>query len=140
MSSMLGARPITAEEFEKFNPEWRYDLIQGELRPMPPMPGAEHGRLTFEFSLDVGLFIRDTKAGTCFAAETRFVIEHNPDSAIGPDWAFVARERMPEKTPTGFLDLVPDIVLEVRSPSERKNDVVRKVNRWIMAGVCIVWE
>ena len=140
MSSMVKPRPITADEFEEFNPEWRYDLIKGELRPMPAMPGAKHGQLTFAFTLDLGLFIREIDAGVCFAAETRFTIERNPDTAIAPDWAFVGRERMPTTTPNGFLDLAPDIVLEVRSPSDRKGEVLEKVNRWLAAGVKIVWE
>jgi len=46
MSTMLRAKPITADEFEKSDPDWRYDLIRGELKPMPPMPGEERGALT----------------------------------------------------------------------------------------------
>ena len=30
-------------KFEAFDPERRFELIRGELRPMPPPPGAEHG-------------------------------------------------------------------------------------------------
>lgn len=140
MTSAPPGRPITAKEFEKFDPEWRYDLICGELIPMPPMPGAEHGVLTLDFTLEVTLFVRQHHLGACFAAETRFTIRKNPDTAIAPDWAFVAKERLPAKMPKGFLDLAPDIILEVRSPSDREKNVLAKIQRWLNAGVRIAWE
>ncbi len=133
-------RLITAEEFEQFNPEWRYDLIEGELRQMPPMPGYEHGILTAEFALEAGNFVRQHQLGKCFAAETRFIIERDPDTAIGPDWAFIARERLPHPTPKGFVPIAPDAVLEVRSPSDRQPEVAKKIARWLRAGVRLVWE
>ena len=35
---------------------------------------------------------------------------------------------------------MPDAVLEVRSPGDRKSAVLAKVNQWLAAGVRIVWE
>jgi Uma2 family endonuclease len=140
MAAVFKPKPITAEDFEKFDPEWRYDLIRGELHPMPPMPGARHGQITFDLAFEAASFVRKHDLGVCFAAETRFVIEFNPDTAIAPDWAFVAKDRLPEELPEGFLRLAPDIVLEVRSPSDRASEVKTKVARWLSSGVKIVWE
>jgi Uma2 family endonuclease len=131
---------ITAKEFEKFDPEWRYDLIRGELHPMPPMPGYEHGVVTADFAVAAGSYVKQHRLGKCFAAETRFLIERNPDTAIGPDWAFIARDRLPHPAPRGFAPIVPDAVLEVRSPSDTAKEVKEKVERWLAAGVRLVWE
>lgn len=116
-------RLITAKEFEKFNPEWRYDLIDGELRPMPCMPGAEHGAIVSDFAVAAGSFVRQNRLGKCFAAGTRFTIQQNPDTSIGPDWVFIRKERLPQKLSRGFAPIVPDAVLEVRSPADTKNEV-----------------
>jgi Uma2 family endonuclease len=140
MSVALRAKPITAEEFERFDPEWRYDLIKGELHPMPPLPGEEHGAVTFDFALEVGQYVRDHDLGQCYAAETRFLVERNPDTAIGPDWAFIAKERLPKRRGKGFVPIAPDAVLEVRSPSDRPREVRDKVGIWLRAGVRLVWE
>jgi Uma2 family endonuclease len=140
MSTFPRAKPITAEEFEQFDPEWRYDLIRGELVPMPPMPGDEHGAVTFDFGRKVGNFVEDHELGLCYAAETRFLIERNPDTAIAPDWAFISTERLPEKRVQGFVPIVPDAVLEVRSPSDRTTEVEAKIAQWLNAGVRLVWE
>ena len=140
MTTMLPPKPITAEEFEKFDPEWRYDLIRGELHPMPPQPGEEHGALTFDLAWELGAYVREHELGQCYAAKTRFIIERNPDTAIGPDWAFIAAERLPQRRVRGFVPIVPDAVLEVRSPGDRKTAVQAKIKQWLTAGVRIVWE
>lgn len=140
MSTALRAKPITAKEFEKFDPEWRYDLIRGELQPMPLPPGEEHGAVTFDFAFELGFFVRQHDLGQCYAAETRFIIERDPDTAIAPDWAFIAKDRLPQKRGKGFVPIVPDAVLEVRSPSDRKKSVEEKIQRWLAAGVRLVWE
>lgn len=137
---MTRAKPITAEDFEKFDPEWRYDLVRGELIPMPPMPGAEHGRIVLSLSAYVSIFVEEHDLGECFAAETRFSIERDPDTVLAPDLAFVAKERLPETLPTGFLELAPDLILEVRSPSDREKEAEAKMLRWQRACVRLGWE
>ena len=140
MSANRLPRLVTIEEYEQMDSDLRLDLIEGELWPMPPMPGAEHGGVTYDFAFEVGLFVRQNNLGRCFAAETRFAIEFDPATAIGPDLAFVRADRLPDPLPAGFLRLAPDLVLEVRSPSDRAPEVLAKVRRWLAAGVRLVWE
>ena len=140
MSVILQKKYITAEEFETYPEDCRYDLIEGELVPMPPMPGANHGATTYSLGFEVGFFVRSNDLGICFTAETRFTIEYNPDTSIGPDFAFVAKDRLTLPLPDVFLRLAPDLVLEVPSPSDRKTKVEAKMQRWIRAGVRLGWE
>lgn len=140
MSVQLKSRLITAEEFECFESQERYDLIEGELVEMPPMPGANHGATTYSLGFEVGFFVRSNDLGVCFTAETRFTIEYNPDTSIGPDFAFVAKARVTFPLPDGFLRLAPDLVLEVRSPSDTRLEAEAKMQRWIGAGVRLGWE
>ena len=137
MISEPRAKPITADDFEKFDPEWRYDLIRGELFPMPPFSSEQHGFVTSDLSLELTLYVKRNNQGRTFAAGTRFVIEQNPDTALAPGWAFIARERAPKIPSEKFSRIVPDAILEVRSPSDRGSEVVKKMNRWIAAGVRI---
>lgn len=137
---MTLTRLMTAEEYEQMDSDLQLDLIEGELRPMPPMPGAEHGAVTFDFSLEIALFVRQHNLGRCFAAETRFVIALDPDTSLAPDFAFIRADRLPDPIPSSSLRLAPDLILEVRSPSDRSPDVQNKVDRWLDAGVRLVWE
>lgn len=140
MSAAIETIPqfYTAADMERFPDDVRYELIRGELCPMPP-PGAEHGSITARLSSRVTIYIEDNELGECFAAETRFVIEQNPDTVLAPDFAFISKERLPAKLPKGFLRIAPDIVLETRSPGDTKREVSLKVARWLQAGAKIVW-
>lgn len=91
-------------------------------------------------SARVAVFVEDNALGQCFAAETRFTIEEAPDTSMGPDFAFVAKERLPNPIPSqGYLKLAPDIVLETVSPGDRQRAVNLKVARWLQAGTRIGW-
>ncbi|RYX81891.1 Uma2 family endonuclease [bacterium] len=130
----------TEEDLWDFSQDgYRYELIDGELKCMPPS-GAEHGRLTADITIEVGAFVRRNNLGKCFGAETGFRISESPLTILAPDFAFVTSERMPVEIPTKFLAVVPDLVLEVRSPGDRAGEVADKVGRWLAAGTQIVWE
>ena len=118
---------------------YRYELLDGELKSMPPT-GASHGRLTVNLSAEVTIFVRRNNLGECFGAETGFYISEDPLTILAPDFAFVSRGRMPAEVPAKFLPVVPDLVLEVRSPGDRAGEVADKVGRWLAAGTQIVWE
>ena len=140
MSVMLKSRLITAEEFETYPEDCRYDLIEGELAPMPPEPSGIHGEITFSLGFEVGYFVRSHDLGLCFAAATRFTIEFNPDTSIGSDFAFVKKGGLPLPLPEGFLRIAPDLIVEVRSPSDKTTEAEEKMRRWIRSGVRLGWE
>lgn len=127
--SMTGAvldrpsRQYTEADLERLSAAGdRYELIRGELRPMSPA-GVEHGFRTMRLNQLLTAFIFEHDLGECSAAETGFTVEQNPTTILAPDWAFVAKDRVPDPLPIGFLPLAPDIVLETRSPSDSR--------RWI---------
>jgi Uma2 family endonuclease len=119
--------------------EERFELIRGELREMAP-PGGEHGLRTHKLARYAGNFIEEQELGVDFAAETGFLIAQNPDTVKAPDWAFLAKERLSGPIPRKYVPLVPDIVLETRSPNDTAQEVAQKVAEWLEAGVKIVWE
>ena len=107
---------------------------------MPPPAGDEHGNTTFDLGLEVGLFVRNQGLGRCYTAETGFVLARNPDTVLAPDFAFVARERFSGPPGQKYVPLVPDLVLETRSPGDTPSEVAEKVANWLAAGVRLVWE
>ena len=140
MSVQMQQRLMTVEEYDRLPSDLRYDLIEGELIPMPPMPGDQHGQVTAKFSTRAGVFIEDRDLGVYYAAETRFLIRRNPDSSIAPDFAFTARARARTEVITGSSPVIPDLVLEVRSPSDSSSEAEAKMRTWIAAGVRLGWE
>ena len=57
-----------------------------------------------------------------------------------PDAAFVSKERLPPgEAQAGFLELAPDLAVEVISPSDSASYVQAKVEQWLAAGTRLVW-
>jgi Uma2 family endonuclease len=141
VTSLPTARRYTAEDLEDLSAQGhRYELIRGELHPMPPPAGEEHGSTTYDLGFEVGLFVRANDLGRCYTAETGFILARNPDTVLAPDFAFVSKEHLAGPPQPGFAPLVPDLVLETRSPNDRGQEVADKVRQWLDAGVRVVWE
>jgi Uma2 family endonuclease len=133
-------RRMTAEElFDLPDDGMRHELVEGELRTMPPA-GFEHGDVAAELLFHVKAFVDAGKLGVVLAAETGFVLRRGPDTVRAPDVAFVRTERVPPREQRRkFAELAPDLVAEVTSPSDRVSEVNRKVAQWLDAGVRFVW-
>ena len=85
-------------------------------------------------------YVEAADLGEVFAAETGFVLRRDPDTVRAPDAAFVSRGRLSEdEPPSGYLELAPDLVVEVVSPSDRRRDVREKAEDWLRYGVRLVW-
>jgi len=128
----------TAEDLEQLPSDARYELIRGELCAMPNN-SADHGNKTMRISTSVAQFVDENDLGECFAAETRFTIESNPDTTLGPDFAYISKERLTEIPLKGYLRLAPDLVVETRSPNDTRTEFALKISRWLQAGVREVW-
>ena len=128
----------TTADLEEMPHDARYELIRGELYPMPNN-SAEHGNKTALVSAYVTVFVEQHNLGKCFAAETRFVVEENPDTTIAPDFAFISNSRQIVIPPTGYLRIAPDLVVETRSPSDRRRAFALKIVQWLSAGSQVVW-
>ncbi len=117
----------------------RFELVRGELKPMSPA-GADHGNATMELSGLVLAYVLSNNLGKTFAAETGFIVEEDPHTILAPDFAFIVRERVPDPIPRGFMPVVPDLVLETRSPGDTAREVAAKVELWLEVGAREVWE
>ncbi len=129
---------MTADELLHTSiPGKRTELVRGELRVREPA-GDRHGRVTVNLTIRLGTHVERTAAGQLFAAETGFTLSRMPDTVRAPDIAFIRRERLPEAS-AGFLELAPDLVVEVLSPSDRPGEILAKVGDWLEAGASLVW-
>ena len=133
-------RIYTADDLLAMPEDLRVELVRGELIPMPPPPGGEHGNLTERVGARATVFVEDNDLGYTFTAETGFLVSRNPDSVKAPDWAFVAKARLPDQVTEKHVPVVPDLLLETRSPSDTRREVAYKIEIWLAAGVRMVWE
>ena len=129
---------MTAEELLRLPDDgMRHELIEGVLRTMPPSGGL-HEEVALQFGLVFGGFIKAHNLGRVFGAPG-VITAHDPDTVRAPDFAFVGAGRLPDdRSPSGYLDLPPDLLVEVTSPSDSAADVQDKIEMWLRAGVRMV--
>jgi Uma2 family endonuclease len=133
-------RLYTAEEFWEIaqlpeNADKRLALVDGEIIEMPPS-----SQINTVIAMRIGYFFNafviPRNLGYVTGADGGYTLtEHN---ARQPDVAFISKERHPELEGVAF-PIAPDLAVEVISPSESSNDVLKKVQRYIDAGTRIVW-
>ncbi len=117
----------------------RLELVRGKLYEMAPSGGI-HGSVAFNICLRLGSHVESSELGRVFIAEAGYILRRDPDTVRVPDVSFVARGRLPEEEPPeGFLELAPDLVVEVVSPTDRRREVDQKVVEWLNAGTRLVW-
>ncbi|MBA3416881.1 MAG: Uma2 family endonuclease [Chloroflexia bacterium] len=131
-------RLLTAADVWALPEDERGELVQGELRPMPPVD-LDHVDL-------VGTLIEHLRRWTRVHApgvvgpEGGFLLEGNPDTLLSPDIAYIREERLPPKgSRQGFARMAPDLVVEVLSPSNTAREMETKVRLYLDAGVRLVW-
>jgi Uma2 family endonuclease len=136
------ATQVTAEDLASLESDgYRYDLLAGDLIRVSPA-GFRHGRLAHEISGRLWAFLQAHPELQLVAvgAETGFRLRRNPDTVLGPDAAVIRRDRLPvAHEQLGFLELAPDLAVEIVSPTDRWITVSGKVDAYLGAGVHVVW-
>jgi Uma2 family endonuclease len=133
------AKPVTVEELWELRHEpYRLALIDGELYRMPGV-GGTHGRVTIRAGARLEPFVEANGLGAVFA-ETGFKLFPDRTTTLFPDVAFVRAARLPKKDEQErFLDLFPDLAIEIYSPRDYPKFLQEKVSAYLAAGAALVW-
>jgi Uma2 family endonuclease len=111
------------------------ELVRGNIIELE-MPGAQHGKTCGRVALFVGMYNEQHDRGHVFTNDTSVVTERHPDTVRGADVAFVSYGRLPRgPVPLGFLEVAPNVVFEVRSPTDRWKVILQKVTEYFNCGV-----
>jgi Uma2 family endonuclease len=130
---------LTAEDLERMGDIGRCELIDGRIVRMPPA-GDDHGGVEVNFSTALKEFVRPRKLGKVRAGEVGIVTRRAPDRVRGADVLFISQERWQTRgRGRGFLDVAPELVVEVLSPDDRVSDMTQKLREYFAIGVKVVW-
>jgi Uma2 family endonuclease len=130
---------LTAEEFlRRYGGETNVELVNGRVVRYP-MPGGPHGYVCNNASHILTTFVKEHGLGRVFSNDTFTRVKENLDTLRGPDVAFVSYARLPKgPIPEGPLPVPPDLVIEVRSPTDRVSQLTAKASEYNEAGVTVV--
>ena len=116
----------------------RAELVKGEIIYMSPT-GYLHGFIEVNFSSLLRAFADKHKLGRVLGGEVGIYIARNPDTVRGADVAFISGKRLAQAKSKSFLDVAPELIVEVLSPDDRWMDVNAKLTEYFTIGVQMVW-
>ena len=129
---------VTAEEFvDKYSHDYA-ELIDGVLKERG-MPSLRHGQVCLKAGRLIGNFVEDRQLGHTMSNDSHILIRKNPDTVRGPDLSYYSFQRLPPgPAPEGLSDVVPELVVEIRSPSNTWMAIFSKVGDYLQAGVTAI--
>ena len=131
---------ITADELLRLYSEGvRGELIRGRLCETMST-GVEHGEIVMNLGGELRNFVKPRRLGRIMGSDAGVWLERGPDTVREPDIGFLSAAKAPLGTRiTGFSHVIPDLVVEVVSPSDTPREVNDKARMWISYGVPLVW-
>lgn len=130
---------LTAEQFARLpDPGVPTEVVRGRVITLR-LPTPRHGQICSKNDRIVGNHAEEQKLGHVIINDSAVVTERDPDTVRGSDVAFYSYARVPTGPfPPGYLDVVPELIFEVRSPTDRWSRVLAKVSEYLDAGVHVV--
>jgi Uma2 family endonuclease len=126
---------LTVADYMNMPDDVRYQLIDGELI-LAPSPTNRHQAVTLELAVALRQFVRRNSLGIVRIAPLDVILaEHE---VFQPDILFVSNDRRAIMTPANIQG-APDLVVEILSPSTRRNDRGHKLGVYSRCGVREYW-
>ncbi|WP_017654090.1 Uma2 family endonuclease [Fortiea contorta] len=131
------------EQLQTDHPEWQMELVDGNILVMGPSDfiseeiGAELIRL-------LGNWVRPRKLGRVAGSSAGFIlptletengkeITQEKRNLRAPDVSFVRADRL-KKSQRNFVELVPDLMVEIKSQSDRTKPLIEKIQLFLQLG------
>jgi Uma2 family endonuclease len=129
---------VSASEFDSLcldNPDLRLELSKDqELIVMSPT-GGESGERNLELTFQVAAWNKKNKLGRAFDSSTGYDFTAIDGGKMSPDVSWIEKSRLVEIDITGFIPVVPDFVIELRSATDRLNTLQNKMLEYQRLGV-----
>ena len=125
---------LTYEDYRKTSDEQRYEFLDGELVVLPT-PNIAHQVTLGDLLCELYDFLKEKKTGEAFM---RVAVVLSDTNVVEPDITFVLANRM-DIVGVDDIQGVPDLIVEVISPSDPERDLVRKRGIYARQGIAEYW-
>ena len=135
MSSVTEFKSFTYQDYCKLDESIQYELIYGELI-MIPAPSSEHQKALTRLGNILFNHVNQNNLGEIFYAPYDVILSDN--LVVQPDILFISKGNENLIKERGFFG-VPDLVVEIVSPSSLKRDLEVKRRIYESFGVKEYW-
>lgn len=125
---------LTAKDLEqlqaKLGDDYRMELVDGKITIMSPS-GYESDEVAFRVGANLWNWVEPRRLGRVTGSSAGFIL---PDSNTrAPDVSFVQAGRL-RRAPRSFAQLAPDLMVEVKSPTDSIENLELKINNFLQQG------
>jgi Uma2 family endonuclease len=115
-----------------------YELVEGTLVEKPM--GFPESYLALELGFLLRTYLEANDLG--FLCTPDVLIEFLPELVRGPDVCFIRWDtRLGQTVPADQIGRqIPDLAVEILSPSNSRREMLRKRKEYFLAGVRVIWE
>ena len=135
MAAPVMKQGMTLQDFAALD-DAGFELVGGELveRNSSLCTSIVGGQIAFS----IGKHVEEARLGHVYGPDLGVHIFANPDDVRKAKVLFLRAELTP-KEDSDFLEVAPDLVVEVNAPDDLCQAVRKKVQLWLNAGVGAVW-
>jgi Uma2 family endonuclease len=128
---------LTYDDFVQFPDDGqRHELIDGE-HYVTPSPNTKHQRVSMNLTVVIGSWLERNPIGQLFHAPFDVVFSHF--DVVEPDLLYLSNARAADALTPKHVRGVPELVIEINSPSTRKRDETIKRQLYERSGVSEYW-
>jgi Uma2 family endonuclease len=130
---------ITGEQLLRMADVGPCELVDGRIVPMTPT-GGEHGRVELKIAAAIDKYVSASGiAGHVMVGEVGIYTRRRPDRVRAADVLFISDARYRrQRDPKGFLEVAPELVIEILSPGDSAIQVGQKLREYFETGVVVV--
>ena len=130
---MVTMTTLTRKDLERIQaeyPDYRMELVDGKITLMSPS-GYESDEVATTVAAQLWSWVKPRKLGRVTGSSAGFEL---PNSDVrAPDVSFVLAERM-RRTTSSFAELAPDLMVEVKSPTDTLSAIRKKIQGFLSQG------
>ncbi|MEH2036483.1 Uma2 family endonuclease [Nostoc sp.] len=134
------------EQLQAEYPEWQMELVDGNIVVMGPSD-YESEEIGIEFARQLANWVRPQKLGRVTGSSAGFILptletengkeaDNEKRNLRAPDVSFVRADKL-KTSKRDFVELVPDLTVEIKSKSDRIKPLVEKIQLFLQLGCTV---
>jgi Uma2 family endonuclease len=126
--------PLTVkdlEDMQAYYPDYQLELVDGKIIVMSPS-GYESDEVAFRVGANLWNWTEPRQLGRVTGSSAGFSLANTR----APDVSFVRAERLP-RSPRGYATIPPDLIVEVKSPTDRLDELREKIDEFLAQGTVV---